>query len=143
MARYIGVSIHDRQFAGRLAAEGDLDVLMIRYNAAHRGAERDIFPHVTEHDLGIVSYTATRWRRLLRRPRGWPEHAFRPTAGQAYRFVLSNPYVHVCMTAPSNMRQLEENLAATGDGPLSSEEMERMQEFGDAVHDRSGWFMGG
>jgi aryl-alcohol dehydrogenase-like predicted oxidoreductase len=142
-ARHVGVSIHDRKFAGRLAAEGDLDVLMIRYNAAHRGAEQDIFLHVTEHDPGIVSYTATRWRRLLYRPRGWPKDAFRPTAGQTYRFVLSNPHVHVCMTAPSNMKQLEENLAALEDGPLSEEEMAQMQEFGDVVHERRGWFMGG
>jgi hypothetical protein len=34
----IGLSTHDRQFAGRLAAEGAVDVLMIRYNAAHRGS---------------------------------------------------------------------------------------------------------
>ncbi len=141
--RYVGVSIHDREFAGRLAAEGDLDVLMIRYNAAHRGAERQIFPFVAQHDPGIVSYTATRWRRLLYRPRGWPRDGFRPTAGQCYRFVLSNPHVHVCMTAPSNLRQLEENLAALDAGPLSEVETARMLEFGDVVYERRGWFMGG
>lgn len=139
-ARYVGVSIHDRKFAGKLAAEGDLDVLMIRYNAAHRGAERDILPHARQHDPGIVSYTATRWRRLLQRPRGWPGEAFVPTAGQCYRFVLSHPDVHVCMTAPTNLRQLEENFASLDDGPLSETEMRRMREFGDVVH---GWFMGG
>jgi aryl-alcohol dehydrogenase-like predicted oxidoreductase len=142
-ARYVGVSIHDRKFAGKLAAEGDLDVLMIRYNAAHRGAEQDVFPHARHHDPGIVSYTATRWRRLLHRPHGLPKEAFQPTAGQCYRFVLSNPGVHVCMTAPSNAKQLEENFAALDDGPLSDTEMERVREFGDVVHERRGWFMGG
>jgi hypothetical protein len=47
------------------------------------------------------------------------------------------------MTAPSNLEQLEENLAALDDGPLSGEEMVQMQEFGDVVHERRGWFMGG
>ena len=35
----IGVSIHDRARAGRLAASSPLDLLMVRYNAAHPGAE--------------------------------------------------------------------------------------------------------
>ena len=141
--RAVGMSSHDRQFAGRLAEEDALDVLMIRYNAAHRGAERDIFPHLESHNPGVVSYTATRWRRLLRRPRGWSKDDFRPSAGQCYRFVLSNPHVHVVMTAPSNRKQLDHNLAALEDGPLSPEEMKQMHRFGDAVHERSGWFMGG
>ena len=53
---------------------------MIRYNAAHRGAEQDIFPHLAAHDPGVVSYTATRWSYLLRRPKGWPKDGRVPTA---------------------------------------------------------------
>ena len=87
--------------------------------------------------------TATRWRALLTRPRGWPKGDFRPTAGQCYRFVLSNPHVHVCMTAPSNRSQLQENLTALEDGPLSPEEMEQMRRFGDAVHAVRKRFLGG
>jgi hypothetical protein len=30
--RAIGISTHDRKFAGKLAAEGALDVFLIRYN---------------------------------------------------------------------------------------------------------------
>ena len=60
--RAVGMSCHDRRFAGHLAAEGALDVFMIRYNAAHRGAEQEIFPHLAAHNPGLVSYTATRWR---------------------------------------------------------------------------------
>jgi aryl-alcohol dehydrogenase-like predicted oxidoreductase len=139
--RAIGFSCHDRKYAGELAAQGALDVLMIRYNAAHRGAEQEIFPHLAAHNPGLVSYTATRWTALLRRPRGWPKEGPVPTAGMCYRFVLSNPNVHVCMTAPSNLRQLEDNLAAIRQGPLSEEEMRFMREFGDAVHRRQKWFM--
>jgi|GEM_PF-1381896 len=79
--RWIGISTHDRKFAGRMAREGILDVLMIRYNAAHRGAETDIFPHLKAHNPGIVSYTSTRWTRLLRRPKGWRPDQPVPTAG--------------------------------------------------------------
>ncbi|MFZ5516905.1 MAG: aldo/keto reductase [Candidatus Zhuqueibacterota bacterium] len=139
--RHIGISTHDRKFAGRLAAEGALDVIMMRYNAAHRGAEQDIFPHLKVHNPGVVSFTATRWRYLLRRPKNWPGDERIPTPGMCYRFVLSNPNVHVCMTAPSNPAQIDENLAALSQGPLSEEDIRFMQRFGDAVHHTKTWFM--
>ena len=139
--RSIGMSCHDRKFAGKLAAEGALDVLMIRYNAAHRGAEQDIFPYLQPHDPGVVSYTATRWTYLLRRPKTWPKDGRIPDAGLCYRFVLSNPNVDVCMTAPANENQFCENLAALNKGPLDAEEMEYMRKFGDAVHHTKKWFM--
>jgi aryl-alcohol dehydrogenase-like predicted oxidoreductase len=139
--RFIGLSTHDRRFAGRLAKDGAVDVIMIRYNAAHRGAESEIFPYVDIHDTAVVSYTATRWSALLRRPRGMPKGSRIPTPSECYRFVLSNPNVHVCMTAPRNIRQLEENLRALEEGPLSTEDMDFMKGFGDAVHARRRWFM--
>ncbi len=57
------------------------------------------------------------------------------------RFVLSNPHVHVCLTAPSTMRQFEENIAALKDGPLDEEEMEFIRDFGDRVRRTKTWFM--
>jgi aryl-alcohol dehydrogenase-like predicted oxidoreductase len=139
--RAVGISCHDRQFAGELAARGAVDVLMIRYNAAHPGAEQDIFPHLAAFQPGVVSYTATRWGRLLRRPGGWPKDGPLPSAAQCYRFVLANPNVDVCLTAPGNRKQLEENLAALAAGPLDPEEMEFMRRFGEAVHRAQKWFM--
>ncbi len=140
--RAIAVSCHDRKFAGWLAEQGIVDVVMIRYNAAHRGAETEIFPFVAAHGTGVVSYTATRWRRLLVRPRGWPREQAAASAGQCYRFVLSNPKVDVVLTAPSNERQFAENLREVRRGPLPEDEMEFMRRFGDEVHARAGWFMG-
>jgi len=139
--RFVGISTHNRRLAGKLAAEGALDVFMVRYNAAHRGAEEEIFPHLAKHDPGVVSYTATRWTRLLRRPRAWPQERPVPDAGMAYRFVLSHPSVHVCLTAPRSIRELDQNLSALEKGPLSEEEMVFMREFGDCVHDSARWFM--
>jgi len=139
--RAIGMSCHDRKFAGRLAAEGALDVLMIRYNAAHRGAEQDIFPHLQPSDPGVVSYTATRWTYLLRRPKTWPRDGRVPDASLCYRFVLSNPNVHVCLTAPRSDRQLRANIAALAAGPLDEDELAYMHAFGDAVHHTKKWFM--
>lgn len=139
--RNIAVSTHARRYAGQLVREGKLDVLMMRYNAAHRGAEQEIFPELPASEPGVVSYTATRWTKLLKRPRRWPESERIPTAGDCYRFVLSNPNVHVCLTAPRSCRQLEENLAAVARGPLAEDEMDFMRRFGDVVHQESKFFL--
>ena len=139
--RHIGMSCHDRDFAGKLAAEGALDVLMVRYNAAHPGADEEIFPFLGAHDPGILAYTATRWTYLLRPPRTWPEGGRVPTAGLCYRFVLSSPHVHACLTAPRSAAELDENLRSLEEGPLGSEEMDFMRSFGSAVHETQKWFM--
>jgi aryl-alcohol dehydrogenase-like predicted oxidoreductase len=139
--RAIGISTHNRKFAGALAAGGALDLIMMRYNAAHRGAEQEIFPYLPRYHPGVISYTATRWTYLMRRPPAWPRDARLPTAGLCYRFVLSNRAVDVCLTAPRNLQQFEENLAAVRQGPLGEVDMEFMRQFGDAVHAQKKWFM--
>jgi aryl-alcohol dehydrogenase-like predicted oxidoreductase len=130
--RALGVSIHNRRRAGALAAESPLDLLMIRYNAAHPGAEEDIFPHLATGRRAVVAYTATAWRRLLKPRRGWTGAI--PTAGHCYRFCLSNPNVDVVLTGPKTPAQLRENLTALEEGPLDEEEMGWMREFGRVVH---------
>lgn len=130
--RAIGISIHDRKRAGRLALDSPLDLFMIRYNAAHPGAETDIFLHLEARKPVVVSYTATSWRKLLKRPRGWDGPV--PTAGDCYRFCLSSPHVDVVLCAPGNVQKLDENLAALEKGPLTAEEMTQMREFGRVVH---------
>ncbi|MEZ4408271.1 MAG: aldo/keto reductase [Polyangiales bacterium] len=129
--RAIGTSIHDRERAGRLA-EAPLDLLMIRYNAAHPGAERDIFPHLAARHPAVIAYTATAWRKLLKRPSGYDGPVM--TAGDCYRFCLSSPHVDVTLTGPANRAQLDENLAALERGPLSPDEDRWMRAFGRAAH---------
>ncbi|WP_437955081.1 aldo/keto reductase [Sorangium sp. So ce119] len=130
--RALGVSIHDRARAGRLAASSPLDLLMIRYNAAHPGAERDIFPHVQGGKPSVLAYTATAWRRLLKKPKGWDGPAM--TAGDCYRFQLSNPHVDLALTGPKSRAEVEANLDALAKGPLTADEEAWMRDFGRAVH---------
>jgi aryl-alcohol dehydrogenase-like predicted oxidoreductase len=130
--RWLCVSIHDRPRAGRLAADSVLDALMIRYNAAHPGAEQEIFPHLATRHPAIVAYTVTAWRKLLSAPKGWSGKV--PTAGDCYRFCLSSPHVDVALTGPRTVAQLRENLAGLERGPLSAEEEAWMRAFGRAVH---------
>ena len=130
--RALGVSIHDRKKAGLLADDSPLDALMIRYNAAHPGAETDIFPHLSKRNPAVIAYTATRWRKLLKRPRGWKGDV--PTAGHCYRFCLSSPHINLVLHGPNSIGQFKENLAALEQGPLSQDEMIWMREFGAVVH---------
>ncbi len=130
-ARVLAVSIHDRPRAGRLAEDSILDLLMIRYNAAHPGAERDIFPHLAKRKPNIVAYTATSWRKLLKAPRGWDGQVM--TAGDCYRWCLSNPDVDVTLTGPASTQQLDENLRALERGALTADEDAWMRSFCPAV----------
>lgn len=130
--RAIGASIHDRERAGRLAESSPLDLLMIRYNAAHPGAERDVFPRLAARRPAVVAYTATAWRKLLKRPSGYDGPVM--SAGDCYRFCLSSPHVDVTLTAPRTRAELDENLAALDRGPLSPDEDRWMRAFGRAAH---------
>lgn len=128
----IGVSIHDRPRAGRLAAESPLDLLMIRYNAAHPGAERDIFPHKRARAPSLLAYTATSWRKLLKKPKGWDGPVM--SAGDCYRFQLSHPAIDMALTGPATRAELEANLDEVEKGPLAEDELAWMRDFGKAVH---------
>ena len=139
--KHLGISCHDRKFLGQLADKGTIDALMLRYNAAHRGAEKDIFPFLKNHNPFVISYTATRWRYLLQKPNNYTANDRIPTAGDCYRFVLTNPNVNVCLTAPSNEKHLADNIKAFREGPLDEEDMQFMQKFGDLVYGMKKWFM--
>src|SRR5262249_54426939 len=42
--RSLGITSHQRPLAAVIARSGSVDAIMIRYNAAHRGAEQEVFP---------------------------------------------------------------------------------------------------
>ncbi len=132
--RFLGLSSHNRPLFPKLAKDGQFDLFHVRYNAAHRGAEKDIFPHLP-HQLkpGIVTYTATRWGQLLK-PKKMPSGEVPLSASDCYRFVLSNPDVDVCMCGPKNLDQMKEGLRTLDLGPLNEPEMERMRRIGDYIH---------
>lgn len=140
--RAIGTSIHDRKRAGRLALDSHIDLFMLRYNAKHPGVESDVFPHLGKRNPAVVIYTALAWGQLIRPIRGismppWPggpQAGIPPlTPDLCYRFVLSNPHVHLVLTGPGNRQQLEENFASLHRGPLPPEESEWVRRYGQMV----------
>ena len=136
LVRFVGLSSHNRKLLGTLAGEGEFDVLHFRYNAAHRGAEADIFPFVpkeTEKRPGLVCFTATSWGQLLKAKKMPPGEA--PlAAADAYRFVLSDPAVDVCMSGAKTVEQMRQNLAVLDSGPMTEAELTRTRRIGDFVY---------
>jgi aryl-alcohol dehydrogenase-like predicted oxidoreductase len=132
LVRYLAASTHHRPLIPRLA-DSDFDIFHVRYNAVHRGAEREVFPHLPANPPGIVSFTATSWRQLLN-PRRVPKGERVPTAGDCYRFVLSQPAVNVCMTGPASAAHMREALAAWERGPMDAGELAWMRRVGDAIY---------
>jgi len=128
--KFLAISGHNRPAFPAIGEQGIFDIFHIRYNAAHRGADSDVFRHLSQEDRpGIVTYTATRWGKLLK-PAKMPPGEKTPRASDCYRFVLSNPNVDVCMTGPKNREQMQEALQTLERGPLSEEEMEWMKRIG-------------
>lgn len=108
--RLIGATSHQRPLAAAMAESGRLDLLMIRYNAAHRGAEGDVFPVTERLGLPVVAFTCTRWSALPRPTPDDPAGFAPPSFAECYRFVLCQPAVSVALMAPNGRAELEENL---------------------------------
>jgi len=139
--RMLGVTSHQRRLAAEMADSGLLDMLMIRYNAAHRGAETEVFPVTTAQGLPVVVYTCLRWGALLRPTPDDPPGFIVPPAPAWYRFAVQHPAVTVTLMAPENRVELDEDLQALGQRePLSVAEYERLAAHGQRVRRHAGSF---
>ena len=141
VVRQVGVTSHQRRLAAEIAQSSEIDTLMIRYNAAHRGAERDVFPVTRQLGMPVIAYTATRWGALLQTT---PDEAYGyevPRAPAWYRFVLHEPAVSIVLCAPDKRAELEEDLTVlSAAGPLAPEEHARLAEHGARVKRNAGQF---
>ena len=135
LVRHIAISSHNRPLIPKLAANPDVAILHVRYNAAHTGAETEVFPQLQAGGVGpgVVAFTATSWAQLLSRKRV-PAGERVPTATDCYRFVLTNSTVNVCMTGPKDDQQAEAAFEALRLGPMNDDEMAWMRRVGKAVH---------
>jgi len=134
MFKYLAVSGHHRPLFPELAEDGRYDILHVRYNAAHRGAEDEVFARLAEGDRpGVATYTATRWGDLLKGAK-MPAGEAPLRAADCYRFAMSHPAVDVCMSGPKDLAQMREALEALELGPLTEEELVRIRRIGEHIH---------
>ncbi|MCA9313970.1 MAG: aldo/keto reductase [Planctomycetes bacterium] len=130
--RYVGASAHDRKQAERLARDPRVDVQMHRYNMAHRGAEKAVFPAALESDTPVIAFTCTRWGTLLAGHEEWEGPA--PSAPDCYRFALAHPAVELALTAPHSVGELQQNLAVLDAPAPTPDEMAAWRAYGDIVY---------
>ena len=141
LVRHLMMSTHNRpsledHFRAFERGESPFDVFMLRYNAVHRGAEQDVFPHLPPNRRpGILAYTATRWGHLCD-PAKMPAGEAPPPVRDCYRFALTNPAVDMVLCGPKNREQMQEALRALDAGPLAPDEMKRLQRIGDHIYGR-------
>jgi predicted aldo/keto reductase-like oxidoreductase len=137
----LGLTSHRRPLAAEAGRSGLLDLLMVRYNAAHVGAEMEVFPVAEQGGLGVVVYTCLRWGALLGPTPDDPPGFAVPRAPAWYRFALQHPAVSVALMAPADRAELEEDLRVLETpGPLSAEEYEVLAAHGRRVRKHGGRF---
>jgi HEAT repeat protein len=127
--RSFGFSTHDRALAKKALGEHPWPVVMTRHSAAHPGAETAFFPEALARNVGVFTFSALCYGRMLNTVDG-----FSPEATDCYRYSLSQPGVSACISAPRYAKELTENLQVLGRSTLEPAAQERMRAHGAAVH---------
>jgi aryl-alcohol dehydrogenase-like predicted oxidoreductase len=134
--KHVMVSCHHRPTFEKYIGDPRYGAIMVRYNAAHPGAEREVFPHLQADRFerpGVVSYTATRWGALLNDAL-LPKDEEKPRPSDCYRFAMSNPAVDVTLCGAKDRSELDEAMTALERGPMSEDELAWMKRVGSAIH---------
>jgi aryl-alcohol dehydrogenase-like predicted oxidoreductase len=136
---HLAVSGHERKMFPALVDDTRYGAWHLRYNAVHRGAEREVFPALegrgVEERPGVVTFTSTRWGQLCD-PSRTPPGERTPSGTDCYRFAMSDPHVDVAIAGPGDGEQMRQALAALEAGPLSDEEQRWMRRVGDHIYGR-------
>ncbi|MBD2461626.1 aldo/keto reductase [Oscillatoria sp. FACHB-1407] len=138
--RYVGMSTHNRAIALNLIHLHQCDVLMHRYNMAHRKAEIDLFPAAVQADIPVIAFTCTRWATLLRLPLRETSPQMLsgldrpPTAAECYQFSLHPGAVRLALTSPAALAELTSNLEVLHKPLLTASELAHWQHYGDVVY---------
>lgn len=129
-AAMVGLSTHSRPLAVEAMASG-WNPVMVRHSAAHRGAEAEVFPATVAHGVGLLTFNATCYGRLLKPYAGRTP----PSAADCYRYSLAQPGVSVCWSAPATVEQLADALAVLRDPTLPDDRRRSLETFGAALYE--------
>ena len=104
--------------------------VMVRHSAAHRGAEKAIFPRAAELGTSLITFNNLCYARILRAR----QEGATPRPADFYRYALSQPAVQLCLSAPATLEQLEENLTVLQDLDLPEDRRQPLLEHGAWVY---------
>jgi aryl-alcohol dehydrogenase-like predicted oxidoreductase len=133
LVEHYGLSTHQRGLALE-AIDGGWPVIMVRHNAAHRGAESTVFPAARAADVGLITFSNLCYGRMLSEG---------VSAADCYRYSLSFPGVSATFSAPSTLEQLQENLTVLRDPMLPDARRAHLLAVGEVLHHRQRAFAAG
>jgi hypothetical protein len=113
---------------------------MVRYSAAYRRAESDVFPRLgPSRPLrpGVVAQAATCWGNLLD-PSFVPHGEPAPTESDCYRFAFGHPDVQMTLASARTRSTIDSAISALDRGPMDRDELAWMRRVGLAVR-RTAW----
>lgn len=128
--RGLGATFHQRASAVTAIEHELLDVAFVRYNAAHPGAEHDVFPHLREPRRTLLynfksmgGYVPPERLAALR----LPEENWRPRPTDHYRFALRRPEIDGILGSFERPEQVTELARELGQEPLTEDEAEYLK----------------
>ncbi len=138
--RLVGTSVHDRPAGARVVNAGSADLVFVRYNSRHPGAQFDFFPRlVAGRTTRVFNFKST----FGYHPEadylaaGVEADVWFPSVTDHYRFVLCRPEVDGLLCAPRTPREIEGIVEAYGQGPLQPDEEAHLLALSSALLDHA------
>jgi hypothetical protein len=123
--RAIGATFHERKAAPAAITRGLVDIAFARYNPAHPGARRDLFPALRRGKRAPL-YNFKSAAAFVRPKRldalGIGKANWRPRVTDHYRFALTRPEIDGLLCALRTPREVAALQRALEAGPLDEEE---------------------
>lgn len=138
--KLFGISSHRREVLQEALCLKDIDIIMLRYSAAQRSAEKILNSHAEELSNKIViSFTSTKWGYLISRQPGWPIENPIPSAADCYAYALSNPNIDSVLIGPSDEKELLAAFDFFDYTPaIWSERRSMLERYGDFIYSEFG-----
>lgn len=140
IVRYIGASFHNHELARQWSNSPLLDVVMVRHNVAHRGAQQKVFAHLDEKDPqrpGVITFkSAGMGTNLWQRPMFLPSGCWQPSVPDLYRYSLSQNCVDIALAGLTRREEVDAAIAAMQKGKLTNEEIDYLNLYGDFHRNR-------
>jgi aryl-alcohol dehydrogenase-like predicted oxidoreductase len=142
--RFIGFSCHEPDYAARLLESFPaFDTVMTPYNFVNRQAEGQLADVLRRTGAGWVGMKPLVWhvyglpvtvlRSLPDVPGRFCIDRSAAIAQLALRFVLANPLLSTCVPAVNTVAAVDENVAASGAGPLSEAQQCALAQYAGAM----------
>jgi aryl-alcohol dehydrogenase-like predicted oxidoreductase len=140
IVRYIGASFHSHELAQQWLNSPLLDVVMVRHNIAHRGAQQKVFAHLDDRDPnrpGIMTFkSAGMQTNVSAVPPFLPSGCWQPSIPDLYRYSLSQNCVDVALAGLTKREEIDEAIASVQQGKLTPEEIDYLNLYGDLHRNR-------